>query len=221
MPRTSTIAGALCVVTLAACGGNGGPSSASPSTTRAGLRSTTTAAPGANPSCEQADPAALEPLVAVDVPAGFVQQTDDVGDTGPSDLDKAVRDDGDPNARAELIDVGFRRGYQRLWVNDQHDELIVFLYEYCDGAGAKKYRDGNLDAFEGEGLSRFDTSTFADAVGFSGADNEASAAIVSAVSGRYGVQVVVNGAPDDALTGLQNLATVTTTKVIAGLPTPD
>jgi hypothetical protein len=39
------------------------------------------------------------------VPVGFVAQPDAVGDTGPSDLAKAARDDGQPDALPESVNL--------------------------------------------------------------------------------------------------------------------
>ena len=65
--------------------------------------------------------AALEALVISSVPVGFVAQPDAVGDTGPSDLAKAARDDGQPDALQALRAEGFVRGYQRLWLDQTRD----------------------------------------------------------------------------------------------------
>jgi hypothetical protein len=217
MIRAAAITGVVCIVALAACGGDDSSSSASPSTKKAGS-STTTVAPDAKAACAQADPAELEAKVAIEVPAGFEQQTDDVGDTGPSDLDKAVRDDGGKKARAELVADGFRRGYQRLWVDGQDDELIVFLYEFCDNDGATKYRDGGIADITAEGLAKFDTVGITDSVGYSGTAEDATVAVVSTVSGPYGIHVIADGSTDVALTDLQTLAATATASVIKGLP---
>jgi hypothetical protein len=83
----------------------------------------------------------LQALIVADVPAGFVEQPDSVGDTGPSDLAKATRDDhGAPHPRRELTRTRFVRGYQRLWLGPQSTQLIVFIYQFSKPAGAVKYR---------------------------------------------------------------------------------
>jgi hypothetical protein len=84
----------------------------------------------------------LGALMPTTVPSGFTLQPDDVGDTGPSDLEKAVRDDGDAGARVVLTHAGFVRGFQRLWAaSDSEDENILFLYQFRDTAGAREYLD--------------------------------------------------------------------------------
>jgi hypothetical protein len=66
-------------------------------------------------------------------------QPDSVGDTGPSDFTKAVLDDGSPDAASALTADIFVRGYQRLWMNPAQDQIVVFLYQFHDAAGARAY----------------------------------------------------------------------------------
>src|SRR5207244_8351257 len=70
----------------------------------------------------------LAARIITKVPAGFVLQPDNVDDTGPSDLAKAIRDDGSPDAGKILRAEGFVRGYQQLWIDAQGAQIIVFLY---------------------------------------------------------------------------------------------
>jgi hypothetical protein len=85
-------------------------------------------------------PAIIDPLAArlvKAVPPGFVQQPDSVGGTGPSDLAKAVRDDGAPDAQAVLTQEGFLHGYQRMWrTADKQQTFVVILYHFKTAAGA-------------------------------------------------------------------------------------
>jgi hypothetical protein len=71
------------------------------------------------------------------VPAGFARQPDSVGDTGPSDLAKAIRDDRQPDAAQALKDERFVQGYQRLWMNPARAQIIVFIYQFASPAGAR------------------------------------------------------------------------------------
>ncbi len=74
------------------------------------------------------------------VPAGYVLQADSVGDTGPSDLAKAVRDDAGPGAEAALTTAGFLHGYQRMWADaGKQNVLLVFIYHFRTPAGATAY----------------------------------------------------------------------------------
>ena len=68
--------------------------------------------------------------LVTDVPPGYLRQVDSVGDTGPSDLEKAVRDDGEPDARSVLVADGFVAGYQRLWAKGDDAKIIDFVYEF-------------------------------------------------------------------------------------------
>ena len=85
--------------------------------------------------------AALEPLVTDKVPAGYERAPDAAEDTGPANLDLAASFVGDPNERAVLSTLRYRRGYQRLWYppDGGGNDLIVHLYEFCDVKGAAGY----------------------------------------------------------------------------------
>jgi hypothetical protein len=82
-----------------------------------------------------------------------------VGDTGPSDLAKAISDDGEADAEQFLTDGRFRRGYQRLWSNAADERVVVFVYEFCDVAGATGYgeRGAQLIAASGREVDPFAT----------------------------------------------------------------
>lgn len=150
MHRTIVFAAALAVTALSACSATGGPSAASttvgaPTSTTVAATSTSTVPDRADDAPDDVDPeafeaavTALEGLLIVDLPAGFVQEDDEVGDTGPSDLDKAIDDDGGDQAEELLTDAGFVAGYQRLWTRDD-DEIVVFLYRFETEAGAERY----------------------------------------------------------------------------------
>ena len=93
---------------------------------------------------------ALVPRLLTEVPAGYEQQPDNVGDTGPSDFEKAVRDDGSPDARQVLEADGFVAGYQRLWTKDEEGTIIDFVYRFSAPSGAEHYRDRTLASFREE-----------------------------------------------------------------------
>jgi hypothetical protein len=93
---------------------------------------------------------ALVPRLLTEVPAGYEQQPDNVGDTGPSDFEKAVRDDGSPDAREVLEADGFVAGYQRLWTKDEEGTIIDFVYRFSAPSGAEHYRDRTLASFREE-----------------------------------------------------------------------
>jgi hypothetical protein len=156
-----------------------------PTTAAASTTTSTTALTGA------AAAAALEQLLIVDVPAGFTRQADDVGDTGPSDLAKAVRDDGDPGAQQALTAAGFVAGYQRLWLNAAQDQLIVFLYQFRDATGASSYNQRSV-AGVSSGATNFTVSGVPGAQGYQHVASVGAASTVFFTKGSYGVQVVMN-----------------------------
>ena len=178
----------VATMTLAACTGG-----ARAKTTAAGRIAT-----GARSAAE------LSKALDITVPDGFVRQPDDVGDTGPSDLDKAVADDGDADARDVLTRDRFVRGYQRMWRRGE-DEIVSYVYQFADHAGAVDYTNRLTgDPGTGEGSRGvFSVPAIAGAVGVNGTDAPFATSSVTFVKGPYSVQVVVNGASSD---GLQPLA---------------
>jgi hypothetical protein len=132
----------------------------------------------------------LEPVM-VDEREGFEQQADDVGDTGPSDLAKAIRDDTGPDAEAALTEVGFRRGYQRFWSNRAEHGLVVFVYEFCEEAGAVSYRDRLLSTIPD--LEPFEVVGIRGAKGISGIGDGVVAAFALATTGPTLVFTLANG----------------------------
>ena len=192
----------LATLTLGACTGGGkGKSTAegqvdTPSTE---AQSTTTAVKSMEELAE-----ALE----ISVPDGYMLQPDEVGDTGPSDLEKAVRDDGEDDAREVLTRTRFVRGYQRMWSRSEDDEIIAYVYQFADHAGAVDYTNRlTADAgAESDGMSidKFSVASINGSVGVNGSDPSFATSTVMFVKGPYSVQMVVNSSSP---TGLQTLAT--------------
>lgn len=186
----------LCALLAAgvACGDGAGGSKADAPEAQAGIV-TTTSTPSADKGTAKADD--LARALVVSVPAGYELAPDDVGDTGPSDLEKAVRDDGEADAREVLTKDGFIRGYQRMWLNQDEDEIIVFLYRFADHAGALHYTQRTIEGTQGgdEGLeiTPFDVSGIEGAVGTTASDGDFASSVVNFVKGTYGVTLVVNG----------------------------
>jgi hypothetical protein len=141
--------------------------------------------------------AELEAHLISKAPRGFVQQADDVDDTGPSDLTKAAREEGgtDPSVlRAE----GFVRGFQRLWIGPEHAQVIVSVHQFETNAGARRnfarFKRAS-DAQPPRGARKF-TLPFVgptQGVGFAGTANGESAAAAVYFIGVFGVQVICNG----------------------------
>jgi hypothetical protein len=131
----------------------------------------------------------FEQLVVDRVPTGFSVQPDDVGDTGPSDLAKAVRDQGGTSQDREfLVRNGFVRGYQRLWADADDNELIVFLYEFEDASGARAQADAvasELQTTSDVALTRFQPEGIPGAVGLESVDPDLPGVIVIFTKSGY------------------------------------
>jgi hypothetical protein len=138
---------------------------------------------------------ALEALLITDPPAGYRRQPDSVGDTGPSDIAKAIRDDDEADAKQSLIAEGFVRGYQRMWATASGDQIVVFLYQFASAAGASGSfrRWVSLEAPSGS-----DTTVFAptglpkgQTAGLSGSGGGNTGSIILYAAGIFSVQVDV------------------------------
>lgn len=139
---------------------------------------------------------ALVARLLVELPPGYERQPDDVGDTGPSDLDKAVRDDGAPDARQVLEADGFVAGYQRMWAKDQEGLIVDFVYQFSSPAGAVHYRDRTLQSLAGEpGATELAVPGVPGATGVRIVEDDEHTAVVFVTRGGLLGQVVVVG-PD-------------------------
>jgi hypothetical protein len=204
MPKTRSRWAALAVVatlTLAACTGGGkGKSTAEGGVDEpnAQAQSTTTIK-----SMEE-----LSKALEISVPEGYLLQPDAVGDTGPSDLEKAIRDDGEDGAREVLTRTRFVRGYQRMWSRSEDDEIIAYVYQFADHAGAAEYTNRlTADAgaqTAGVAVEKFTVPSINGSVGVNVSESKFATSTVSFVKGPYSVQMVVNGSSP---AGLQSLAT--------------
>lgn len=135
------------------------------------------------------DPRLLAPLVVEDVP-GFSQEPDSTGGTGPSDLAKAISDDGQPDADRVLNETGFRAGYQRLWSNNADDRLVIFVYEFCKEDGAQSYAQRGATVFERAGAPIQPVVGPSAGSGFTLVDGDVRGLWLSATSGTVLVQVI-------------------------------
>lgn len=201
-PRRWAALAVLATISLAACTGGGKPKT---SAANGQVEETTTTAPqikGARTIEE------LSQDLDITVPAGYVRQPDSVDDTGPSDLEKAVADDGEDDARDTFTRDKFVRGYQREWVRTEDDEIVSYVYQFADNAGAVDYtKRMTADAgaqTAGVTIETFTVPGIAGAVGVNGSDPSFATSTVTFVKGPYSVQVVVNGTKPD---GLQSMVT--------------
>lgn len=183
----------LATITLAACSG-GGKDSADGRVD-----------PNATVSSAAESMEDLEEALDLAVPDGFVRQPDSVGDTGPSDLEKAARDDGGDDARDVLTKARFVRGYQRMWTRSG-DEIVSYVYQFADTAGAVEYTNRlNTDSLaptEGVSISPFAVPDLTGAVGVNTSQPTLASSAVTFVKGPYSVEIVVSGPTPTGLEGL-------------------
>jgi hypothetical protein len=194
--RASVRVGAAIALVAAFLGGCSSSSSKTSGTT-------TTSASGA--SAVPTSFKELQARIVTKVPPAFIAQSPDAYDTGPSDLAKAIKDDGEPNARTVLRAEKFVRGYQRIWIGPEHAQIIVFLYQFDSSTGARQDFARSTRIFVSKtppGGHKFALPGVPakQAVGIAGADKDAAAAVVYFTKGVFNVQINCNGV---ALPGLQ------------------
>lgn len=128
---------------------------------------------------------------------GYVLQPDSVGDTGPSNVDKAVRDDGGANVRKELTDDHFVVGFQKLFSTPTKDRVIVlFAYQFADAAGANEYMNASTKHEEmpqdGVVPTRFAVPGILGATGIQATHNGTTFHEVFFTKGNVGAEVQTN-----------------------------
>jgi hypothetical protein len=201
-PRWAALA-VLATLPLAACSGGGQEKSTAEGQVE--TTATTTKAPSVKVA-KNLD--GLAKALDISVPDGYMLQPDQVGDTGPSDIDKASHDDGGNDAHDVLTRTRFVRGYQRMWSRSETDDFVVYLYQFADHAGAVEYTNRlTADATAptpGVTLGTFTVPEINGAVGVNASDSTSANSSVTFVKGPYSVQIVVTGATP---TGLRSLAT--------------
>lgn len=149
----------------------------------------------------------LAKALNIAAPEGYLLQPDQVGDTGPTDIVKASRDDGGDDAQGFLTRTGFVRGYQRQWMRSAGDDFVVYLYQFANNAGAVEYtnrlKTEATMAADGVTIEQFDVPAINGAVGVNASDATFASSSVTFVKGPYSVQIIVNA---KKLTGLPSLA---------------
>lgn len=139
--------------------------------------------------------AEVEALLLTDVPAGYQPAAENVGDAGPVDLAKAITEDGGADARDALSTAGFETGYQRVWVNDQEEEVVAYLYRFADAGGAQRYATRLMQARTvEEGFRRFPVAGIPGANAFAGDVETGTSTVVIYAKGVHVVQLIVNAA---------------------------
>ena len=201
-PRCAALA-LLVALPLAACGGG---SDGEPSTAEGQVETSTTfKSPSVKIAKSYED---LAKALNIEAPEGYLLQPHEVGDTGPTDIVKASRDDGGNDAQDFLTRTGFLRGYQRQWMRTAGDDFVVYLYQFANNAGAVEYTN-RLTAeattpTAGMTVERFDVPGIGGAVGVDASDPTFASSSVTFVKGPYSAQIIVNA---KQLTNLQSLAT--------------
>ena len=189
---------ALVAVLLGAC------SSSSPKSA-----GTTTTKPSTGTHAVPTSFKELQARIVTKVPSGFVAQAPGAYDTGPSDLAKAIRDDGGPNAGKILRAEKFVRGYQRIWIGPEHAQIIVFVYQFDSRVGARRDYARYTRVFDSKlppGTHRFVIGGLpaSQSLGVAGSDKTGGAALAYFTKGVFNVEINCN-APTTA--GLQAQAT--------------
>jgi hypothetical protein len=142
--------------------------------------------------------AALADLFITTVPSEFMLEPDSVGDTGPSDLAKAARDDGSPNAATLLTQEGFVAGYQRLWARQPDGAyVVIFLYQFDNPTGARRYQQhgiGLLSADHSAQTTPLSVPGISGATGLTGMVQGKPVESIVFAKGNYLVQVGMRGA---------------------------
>jgi hypothetical protein len=200
-PRWAALA-VLATLPLAACSGGGGNKSTAEGQVET---STTVKAPTVKLAKNIDD---LAKATKISAPDGYMLQPDQVGDTGPSDIVKAAKDDGGADAQDFLARTGFLRGYQRMWSRSASDDFVIYVYQFGNPAGAAEYTKRlTADATAPTAdvtLEQFRLPDVSTAVGVNATGKDFATSSVTFVKGPYSVQVVVNG---KTLTGLEPLST--------------
>ena len=188
----AVVSAGLAGVTMVACGGSKSDDRATATTVE---KTTTTIA-------VSSEAIALEARLLKNIPSGYEQEDDRVGDTGPSDFAKAVRDDGSDNAEELLTKEGFVAGYQRLWTRGPDDSIVDFVYQFKTAAGAQATVQRMVTAAaqgdETNTVTEFTVTGVPGARGFAAHSSEGDAVIVAFARGVYALQIVVNGADANA-----------------------
>ena len=147
---------------------------------------------------------ALQARLLRSLPSGYLRQPDALADTGPSDFEKAVRDEDAQDGREVLTSAGFVAGYQRLWSDGGDRAVIDFVYQFGTDAGARAYFERAVgraaEEMSGGPDASFTVPGVPDATGLRRSEPD-EVAVVFVLRGPYAAQIVVQG-PDAATTDL-------------------
>ena len=179
----------------AACssGGSATTDTTTSSTDTVPLSTTTTS--GVTTTTIAADPT-LEVLLLQTVPSAYVKLPDQISDSGPTNLAKAMRDEGSTDGGRFLQQMGFVSGYQRVWASSSDvRQNTIFLYRFKTPEGAAQYatnRASELNAFgsvKGAVITPFNVP-MPGGVGLHSESDTLSFGAVVFSKGNYSVQAV-------------------------------
>ena len=165
----------------------------------------TTGGAGPAPAGSAAQP--LAGVLLTSLPPGYAQAPDGAAQTGPSDLAKAVSDDGGSDARPVLVFDQFVAGYQRMWTNGGN-QIIEFVYEFGTPNGAVAYGQRQFAAEDvapsGDQVGPFAVPGIPGARGLMISGNDGPVDLVLFTRAGFLVEIVMNGtdATEQAATAL-------------------
>ena len=150
----------------------------------------------------------LGAMVVPDAGGPYERVADDVANTGPVDLERAVTEDVEgPAARKAMTAAGFQRGYSRLWRvgEDDTESVRLELFQYTTHRGAVTDVDRlerlvpRVATAHGLTWTTFRVRTVPDARGYSlvAPDGGTSIEIVAFARGQYGAAASVTSADQD------------------------
>ena len=126
-------------------------------------------------------------------------QDDDIGNTGPTTLEKAAAEDGAPDAKDRLVKAGYQGGYRRLWAtNDFSASLFAIIDRFNSAAGAAEYCARSAESFRSKATSptSFSVPGLAGAVGLRGVERDGSGTAVFLTKGEWCAEVLLTGTND-------------------------
>jgi hypothetical protein len=205
LTRGALAAGSALV--LVVCGCSGSDHKAEPTTTirppvSTPPQSVSTRPPTTTTTTILAPGPPLGSLMLTDAPSGYGRKPNSLASTGPTDFEKAVRDDAlsaEEDAREALRSGGFLRGFQRQWSTEPAvSQNFLYVYQFATPEGARSYLD-HWQSVAIAGSTRAApvpfTPSVPGAIGLKANDPRGSSAVVLISKGVYAVQAVATTGP--------------------------
>lgn len=187
------------VLVLAGCGGGSGDKVRRLSSVP--VPSTAVSPSSISPPASADD---LGRLIITSVPENFKRQDDKSSDAGAFDIDRAAKDDGQPDAKAILEGAGFLRSFKRVWLDGGNNQVIVFVYQFSAASGAAAYRTHVEQILQKNASSPtpFPVTGVPGASGVGQSVGNAESATITATTGPFLLLVACQAAKSDGLTSL-------------------